>query len=186
MSPERDRALAASPADVTGTADPGGKRPGGARSDRGSVTLYVVIFTIAAFMLASLLVDGGSAISARERAFDIAEQAARAAANDVSVTSLRSGGQPQIDWQTACARAHAIVAAYQTSSNMHAAMPQNGCGPAPAAPGGAQGAPGGAQVASVTVVVTTTPVIPGFFGSFTQSTTATAEPECGITQGQPC
>ena len=38
-----------------------------------------------------LVVDGGQAMNAKSRAADIAEQAARAAAGDVNVGSLRAG-----------------------------------------------------------------------------------------------
>ena len=48
------------------------------RGERGSVTLFVLLFSITALVLASLLVDLGSAINAQERAADLAEQAARA------------------------------------------------------------------------------------------------------------
>lgn len=185
MVAERDGVLTGSPDESADKAYAVDEGTHGGRTDRGSVTLYVLIFSFAAFMLASLLVDGGTAISARERAADIAEQAARAAADDISISSLRSGnGQPQIDWGTACGRAASLVTAYQTSGDMHAMMARGGC--SPGAAGGAQGAPGGAQAVSVIVTVTAKPMIPGFFPSFTETASATAEPECGITQGLPC
>jgi len=51
----------------------------------------VVIFALTVFVLAGLVVDGGLAISKREQAADIAEQAARHAADDVSEEALRAG-----------------------------------------------------------------------------------------------
>ena len=75
-----------------GSALPGPAIPGNAASghaaagsaDRGSISVLVVFFTLIALALASLLVDVGNALNARERAADIAEQAARAGANDIS------------------------------------------------------------------------------------------------------
>jgi Putative Flp pilus-assembly TadE/G-like len=141
-------------------------RPAAGDGDRGSVTLFLAIFSIAAFALLSLLVDGGTAINSRERAADIAEQAARAAANTIDVAALRSAaGTVQIG-PGACAKAFNIVGLYQTSSRTTASM--RGCD-----------APQGATQATVTVSVTTAPVIPMFFPSITEVQTATAQPVCG-------
>jgi Flp pilus assembly protein TadG len=51
----------------------------------------VVIFTFTTLALLILVVDGGQTMNAKSRAADVAEQAARAAADDVNVTSLRGG-----------------------------------------------------------------------------------------------
>jgi uncharacterized membrane protein len=61
------------------------------RRDRGSVSIWVVIFTFTTLALLVLVVDGGQSMNARSRAGDIAEQAARAAADDVDVNGLRTG-----------------------------------------------------------------------------------------------
>lgn len=152
--------------DLAGPERAGTVRPAG---DRGSVTLWIVIFSVAAVALAVLLADGGSLISAKERAADIAEQAARAAANDIEVAALRNN-IVQIA-PDACQQAGNLVAQYHTNPDMSAAM--TNCQ--------AQG-----QLATVTVSVTIKPLIPGFTGSLTKPVTATAHPECGITQGGPC
>jgi len=60
------------------------------RSDRGSVSLWVVIFTFTTLVLLVLVVDGGQAMNAKSRAADIAEQAARAAVDDLNVADLRA------------------------------------------------------------------------------------------------
>ncbi len=62
------------------------------RGDRGSAALFVAIFAPAMIFLAGLVIDGGAAIEARQRASDIAEQAARAAAGQCDVAVLRSRG----------------------------------------------------------------------------------------------
>ncbi len=59
--------------------------------DRGSVSLWVIIFAFTTLALLVLVVDGGQTMNAKSRAADIAEQAARAAADDVSVAGLRAG-----------------------------------------------------------------------------------------------
>ena len=137
--------------------------------DRGSVTLWIVIFSVAALTLAMLLADGGSVISAKERAADIAEQAARAAANDIAVESLRAN-VVQIA-PGACQQASDLVAQYHTSSRMSATMIN--CNTQP-------------QLATVTVAVSVSPLIPGFTGTLTKNVTATAQPQCGINQEVAC
>jgi Flp pilus assembly protein TadG len=62
-----------------------------ARRDKGSISLWVVIFTFTTLFLLVLVVDGGQTMNAKSRAADIAEQAARAAADDISVAGLRTG-----------------------------------------------------------------------------------------------
>ena len=66
----------------------GGQRDG---RDRGSISLWVVIFTFTTLALLVLVVDGGQTMNAKSRAADIAEQAARAAADDINVGGLRTG-----------------------------------------------------------------------------------------------
>lgn len=62
------------------------------RGDRGSAALFVAVFAPAMIFLAGLVIDGGAAIEARQRASDIAEQAARAAAGQCDVAVLRARG----------------------------------------------------------------------------------------------
>lgn len=68
-------------------------------ADRGSATAAVLIFALVFMALAAFVVDGGLSISKRERAADIAEQAARYAAQDIDVEALRTapdGSKPVI------------------------------------------------------------------------------------------
>jgi Flp pilus assembly protein TadG len=60
-------------------------------TERGSVSLWVVIFAFVTLSLLILVVDGGQVIVAKSRAADIAEQAARAAADDINPAALRNG-----------------------------------------------------------------------------------------------
>ncbi len=61
------------------------------RSQEGSLTAFVALVLVALFTLVGLVVDGGSALSARQSAADEAEQAARAGAGALSIDALRSG-----------------------------------------------------------------------------------------------
>jgi hypothetical protein len=82
------------------------------------MSVFVVIFSVVVFMLAGLLVDGGAAINARLRASDIAEQAARAAADQIDVENLRVTGQVRLlgDEGAVCGRARAIINAYDDAA----------------------------------------------------------------------
>ncbi|MFI7127443.1 pilus assembly protein TadG-related protein [Nonomuraea sp. NPDC050153] len=81
-------------------------------SERGSMSVFTVLFSVVVFLLAGLLVDGGAAINARLRAADVAEQAARAGADEIDVDHLRATGQTRLLGEDqVCARADEIVAA---------------------------------------------------------------------------
>ncbi|MEV0581803.1 pilus assembly protein TadG-related protein [Nonomuraea sp. NPDC050310] len=83
------------------------------RGDRGSTAVFVVVFSLALFLLAGLLVDGGAAMNARLRAGDIAEQGARAAADTIDEDELRASGRIRIrDAAAACGRARRVVTAH--------------------------------------------------------------------------
>lgn len=86
-------------------------RPGSAGCDRGSMSVFTVIFSVVVFLLAGLLVDGGAAINARLRAADIAEQGARAAADEIDTERLRATGRIVLrpDEDAVCRRAQEIV-----------------------------------------------------------------------------
>ena len=153
---------------------PSGRARGApADRDRGSVSLFLAIFTVAALALLALLVDGGTAINAKERAADVAEQAARAAANQIDVADLRSLNSTVVIGPGACQAAENIVAQYQLTSHTSALVKT--CDALP-----------GSTSATVTVSVHTSPVLPFFFGNFTMTASATAYPACGITQGGQC
>ncbi|UBU14609.1 TadE/TadG family type IV pilus assembly protein [Nonomuraea gerenzanensis] len=80
--------------------------------ERGSMSVFTVLFSVVVFLLAGLLVDGGSAINARLRAADVAEQAARAGADELDVDHLRATGQARLLGEAlVCARADEIVTA---------------------------------------------------------------------------
>ncbi len=82
------------------------------KDERGSMSVFVVLFSVVVFLLAGLLVDGGAAINARLRAADVAEQAARAGADEIDQDHLREPGEMRLlGEQQVCARADEIVSA---------------------------------------------------------------------------
>ncbi len=76
------------------------------RRDDGSMSVFVIGLSVVLFGVAGLAIDGGRVINAKDRAFDVAEQAARAGARQIDVTTLRSTGRvvlKQADAQAAAA-----------------------------------------------------------------------------------
>ena len=61
-------------------------------NDSGSLTAFVVLFSVALFALLGLLAEGGTVLDARIEAVTEAEQAARAGAAVLSPATLHSGG----------------------------------------------------------------------------------------------
>jgi Flp pilus assembly protein TadG len=74
--------------------------------DRGSGAGAVIIFSLVFLSLSAFVIDGGLSISKRERAADIAEQAARYAAQDIDKEALydNQGGPAPINYQDCDAR----------------------------------------------------------------------------------
>jgi Flp pilus assembly protein TadG len=140
---------------------------GGATRDRGTVAMFTAIFALFVIMLAGLLVDGGLAIHARERAADIAEQAARAGADDIDIEELRRTGEPTVKTETACARAAQLAETYADS------LAGWNCS-------------AGTDEVSVTVTIPVElqllSIVPGL-GGFNMTSTATAHPERGNDEG---
>lgn len=90
-----------------------GNGPADPHGDRGTVAMFTTIFAVFVLLLAGLLVDGGLTIHSRQRGADIAEQAARAAADDVDLAHLRSTGRARIlASEEPCRRARLLVARY--------------------------------------------------------------------------
>ncbi len=149
------------------------------RTDRGSVSVWVVIFAFVTIALLILVVDGGEVMIAKSRAADIAEQAARAAADDLDRGTLRSGHV--VISAAACdpdGPAATLIASYAKGIGVTASM-QN-CQPATG--------PGGQPGREVWVQVQMTPAIPAsLFGTINVSTHEVAYLQCGTAdQAQAC
>jgi Flp pilus assembly protein TadG len=75
--------------------------------DRGAVMFWVIPIMVGLIAMAGLIVDGGNAIAARERAEDVAQQAARAGADALSPVALHDANPGQLTADPAAARAAA-------------------------------------------------------------------------------
>jgi Flp pilus assembly protein TadG len=137
-----------------------------ADGDAGSIAVFTAFFAFAVLLLLAVLVDGGSALNARERAADVAEQAARSAVTDLSTDDLQAG-TVAVDWATACGYAQQTVGDYSATFKDVTAADMTSCG---------EGA--NAQTATVTVTLTTQPAIPGF-PAMTMTATQSASAVCG-------
>ncbi len=146
--------------------------------ERGSVAVFTVVFAVAVIFLTALIVDGGIAMNARERAADIAEQAARAAAGNINVAGLRADGVAAIG-PGACGRAASLVSAYSQQDS-------RGVDRVTGATMTSCVATAGTQTATVAVTITTQPLVAGILGRFTETARETATAECGIARGAIC
>lgn len=166
------------------------RRRRGQGGDRGSVAVWLVIFTFAFMVLLTFVVDGGQLMNAKERAADIAEQAARATVDDIDITALRgSTGHISIsaDACTGGGPAASLVAAYAHGTGVTAGIPASYHGRPGCLTGTVRTSTGVQHFATVTVEITTRPVIPfGIFGSYQVPATQTAFLNCGITRGVAC
>jgi Flp pilus assembly protein TadG len=81
------------------------------RRDRGAIGAFVAVLAPPIIGLIGLVYDGGLALEGRQRALDMAEQAARAAGNHCDLALLRSQSECLI---TDAAGARAIAQQYMT------------------------------------------------------------------------
>ncbi|MEV6313645.1 pilus assembly protein TadG-related protein [Streptomyces sp. NPDC051776] len=136
--------------------------------DRGSGAAAVIIFAVLFLTLAAFVVDGGLSISQRERAADIAEQAARYAAQDLDEEALRENSDEAapINYQNCGARVQAFVREEGLSGNDV---------------GAARCLDGSPEFVEVEVQLTYQPVLTGLFynGSLTVRGQARAEVRTG-------
>lgn len=139
----------------------------GMPKDRGSVSAWVVVFAAVTLVLLWLVVDGGQVMAAKSRAADIAEQAARAAADyGIKIPALRSG-TVQIDMVAGCAAAANVVTSYSKGT----ATISGPCVPGNSALG---------RTVTVQIQMSYTPVIPSPLFPGTRVTgSATAYLACG-------
>jgi Flp pilus assembly protein TadG len=80
------------------------RRPANA-GDAGAVTVILLLLAGAFFGFAGLVWDGGRAITARQHAADLAEQAARAGADELDLAAVRGQDADAIDTPRAIADA---------------------------------------------------------------------------------
>lgn len=75
--------------------------------ERGAVMFWVIPIMVGLIAMAGLIVDGGNAIAARERAEDVAQQAARAGADALSPVALHDANPGDLTADPTAARAAA-------------------------------------------------------------------------------
>ncbi|MEV5942787.1 pilus assembly protein TadG-related protein [Streptomyces sp. NPDC051994] len=80
------------------------------RDDSGQVTAIVVVSVAGLFLFAGLVIDGGLALAGKMRAADTAQEAARAACQQVDLVALRTTHHMRLDAAAADAAAHTRVA----------------------------------------------------------------------------
>ena len=78
-------------------------------SEDGTVSVLVVGLAAALLMVAGLVYDGGQILAARQEAFMVADNAARAGAQAVDIPALRASGTTHLDGPEARAAAGAYL-----------------------------------------------------------------------------
>ena len=73
--------------------------------DRGDAIIWGIGIAVVGLLLIGVVLDGGNAMAAKVRAWDLAQQAARAGANQLDLTALREHGQVRLDPDAAKAAA---------------------------------------------------------------------------------
>src|SRR5262245_5347068 len=94
------------------------------RDDRGSATGWALMMVFVGALLAGAVLDGGNAMAARVQALDIAQQAARAGANQLDLAALRDSGQLRLDPAAATTAARAFLAAAGATGTVTATRDQ--------------------------------------------------------------
>jgi Putative Flp pilus-assembly TadE/G-like len=79
------------------------------REGRGSGSVWAIGVVAVVALLAGAVLDGGNAMAARVQALDIAQQAARAGANQLDLGALRNQGVVRLDPGAARAAAEAFL-----------------------------------------------------------------------------
>lgn len=158
------------------------------RDERGSLTIFMVLWSLVIVMIAALVIDVGLAISQRERAADLADQAARAEAQNVSTDALRQSGAAVIA-SDGCGLATQYIVSAASSIHYGTATINTGYGGSDGVDEGTGGTPDGCVLSSLTqpgntvtvsVNLTYTPFVFDLFsGSVTVTETGTATAATG-------
>ena len=78
-------------------------------NERGAVTVFVTIITVALLAVGGLVADGGRILTARREAANVAESAARAGAQAIDLHALRTTGALVLDPTVARTDAYAYL-----------------------------------------------------------------------------
>ncbi|MGZ4736239.1 MAG: pilus assembly protein TadG-related protein [Acidimicrobiia bacterium] len=88
--------------------------------ERGAVTVFVTILTVALLAVCGLVTDGGRILAARREAGNVAESAARAGAQAIDLRALRQQNQITLDPSEAAARARDYLNATEYHGDVQA------------------------------------------------------------------
>jgi Putative Flp pilus-assembly TadE/G-like len=86
--------------------------------ERGAVTAMVAVFLVGLLAAAALVYDGGRAITAKRRAINRAEQAARAGARALDPAALRAGQAERVNPDAAREQAEAYLDSVNASGTV--------------------------------------------------------------------
>ncbi len=89
-----------------------------AQRDRGSMSLFFAVTTLAILMVMGLLVDGGGALNAANRATSVAQEAARTAGQQLDPAQAIEGTAITIDPDAATGAAQDYLAAADVTGNV--------------------------------------------------------------------
>ncbi|UKL04198.1 pilus assembly protein TadG-related protein [Streptomyces sp. NBU3104] len=89
-----------------------------AQRDRGSMSLFFAVTTVAILMVMGLLVDGGGALNAANRATSIAQEAARTAGQQLDPAQAIEGTAITIDPDAATGAAQGYLATADVTGNV--------------------------------------------------------------------
>ena len=88
--------------------------------DRGSLTLMLLVLMVVMLALAGLVIDGGRKLDATQKAYAIAQEAARAGAGQVNTSAAYGSGTYRVDVPQALAAARAYLASAGYSGSVSA------------------------------------------------------------------
>jgi Flp pilus assembly protein TadG len=80
------------------------------RHDSGSLSLMLAVLMVAMLAVAGLVIDGGRKLDAAQEAYAIAQEAARAGADQVNTSAAYGSGTYKVDVPEALAAARAYLA----------------------------------------------------------------------------
>ena len=79
--------------------------------ERGAVTVFVLVLSVALILAGGLVIDGGAILAARRQAIAAADSAARAGAQALDAHALNTTGTTQLDPASAIAAAQTALGA---------------------------------------------------------------------------
>jgi len=89
-----------------------------AAGDSGQIAAFVVVMATALVLLAGLVLDGGLTLAARERALDLAQEAARAGVQGINLATYRQTGNLVLSAPLAAADARQYLASTGTQGTV--------------------------------------------------------------------